>query len=223
MKKTAFVLASMLTAAAFASSDAYAQGIRFGVKGGANLSNLSGDLTNEDVYDNKYGFHGGLMLNVGLVGDGFLSIQPEVLFSQKGYKYADDSFTVLGQTYTYKGEQTYNYIDVPVLLKVNAGGLFFEAGPQYSYLLSVKDNSERRLSNGTTYSRVDNRDLDNVRRNEIGYAAGLGYQSPIGLLLGLRYNGAFTDFAKNGYRDDELRNARNSVFQLSLGYLIPSR
>jgi hypothetical protein len=100
MKKTAFVLASMLTAAAFASSNTYAQGIRLGIKGGANLSNLSGDLANEDVYENKYGFHGGLMLNVGLIGDGFLSIQPEVLFSQKGYKYADRQFSILGQTWT---------------------------------------------------------------------------------------------------------------------------
>jgi hypothetical protein len=163
------------------------------------------------------------MLNVGLVGDGFLSVQPEILFSQKGYKYADEQFSVLGQNYNYRGTQTYNYIDVPLLLKINAGGLFFEAGPQYSYLLNVRDNSERTLNNGTTYSRVDNRNLDNVRRNEIGYAAGLGFQTPIGLLLGLRYNGSFTDFAKNGYRDDELRNARNSVIQLSLGYLIPSR
>jgi hypothetical protein len=222
MKKIAFVLATLLTAA-FASSDAYAQGVRLGIKGGANLSNLAGDLANEDVYKNKFGVHGGLMLNVGLVGDGFLSVQPEILFSQKGYKYADEQFSVLGQNYNYRGTQTYNYIDVPVLLKINAGGLFFEAGPQYSYLLNVRDNSERTLNNGTTYSRVDNRNLDNVRRNEIGYAAGLGFQTPIGLLLGLRYNGSFTDFAKNGYRDDELRNARNSVIQLSLGYLIPSR
>lgn len=222
MKKTAFVLASLLTAAAFASSDAYAQGVRLGIKGGANLSNLSGDLINEDAYENKYGFHGGLMLNVGLIGDGFLSIQPEVLFSQKGYKYADQEFTLGNQNYSYKGTQTYNYIDVPLLLKVNAGGLFFEAGPQYSYLLNVKGNSERRLNNSTTYTSVD-RNLDNARRHEIGYAAGLGFQTNMGLLLGLRYNGAFTDFAKNGYREDELRNARNSVFQLSLGYLIPSR
>lgn len=223
MKKIAFALASLLAAAAFTPTDTYAQGIRFGVKGGANLSNVSGDLVDEDVYENRYGVHGGLMLNVGLVGDGFLSVQPEVLFSQKGYQYADDEFTILGQNYTYKGEQRYNYIDVPVLLKINAGGLFFEAGPQYSYLLSVKDDSERTL-NGTTYTKVQNDvDLDDVNRNEIGYAAGLGYQSPIGLLLGLRYNGSFTDFGKDGYRDNELRNARNSVFQLSLGYLIPSR
>lgn len=223
MKKTAFVLATLLSAAAFASSDAHAQGIRFGIKGGANYSNLSGDLTNEDIYENKFGAHGGVMLNIGLVDDGFLSVQPEVLFSQKGYKYADDQFTFLGQNYTYKGTQTYNYIDVPLLLKINTGGVFFEGGPQYSYLLKVKDESER-TTNGTVFSKVQKeQNLDDVNRNEIGYAAGLGYQSDAGLLIGLRYNGSFTDFAKDGYRDDELRNARNQVFQVSLGYLIPSR
>jgi hypothetical protein len=223
MKKTAFVAGALLVAATFASSAVHAQGVRLGVKGGANLSNLSGDLTNEDRFENKFGFHGGLMLNVGLVGDGFLSLQPEVLYSQKGFKYADSQFNIGGNTLKYEGDRTYNYIDVPVLVKINAGGFFVEAGPQYSYLLKVKDDSKVSINGNTATQRSGTSDLSNVNRNEIGYAAGLGFQSDAGLLLGLRYNGSFTDFGKDGYQDNDLRNARNSVFQLSLGYLIPSK
>lgn len=222
MKKQLVILATFLTAVA-AAPTVHAQGIRIGVKGGANLSNLSGDLTNEDRYENKFGFHGGVMLNVGLLDDGFLSIQPEVLFSQKGFTYADDEFTIGGNRFKYDGDVTYNYIDVPVLLKIKAGSVYFEAGPQYSYLLKVK-NDFKITSNGNPVTQTSNTsDLDNINRNEIGYAAGLGYQSEGGFLFGLRYNGSFTDFGKDGYQDADTRNARNSVFQASVGFLLPGK
>lgn len=221
MKKQIAIFATFLAAVAAAPS-AHAQGIRIGVKGGANLSNLSGDLTNEDRYENKFGFHGGLMLNIGLLDDGFLSVQPEVLFSQKGFTYADDEFTSGTIRYKYDGDVTYNYIDVPVLLKIKAGSVYFEAGPQYSYLLKIKNDARVSL-NGNTAVNTTTADLDDVNRNEIGYAAGLGYQSEGGLMLGLRYNGSFTDFGKDGYQDAETRNARNSVFQASVGFLLPSK
>lgn len=221
MKKQIAILATFIAAVAAAPS-VHAQGIRIGVKGGANLSNLSGDLVNEDRYENKFGFHGGLMLNIGLVDDGFLSVQPEVLFSQKGFSYADDEFTIGGNRIKYDGDVTYNYIDVPVLLKVKAGSVYFEAGPQYSYLLKIK-NDFKVTSNGNPVTQVSNtEDLDDANRNEIGYAAGLGYQSEGGLMLGLRYNGSFTDFGKDTYYE-ETRNARNSVFQASVGFLLPSK
>ncbi len=222
MKKISFVLAALLGAGL--ATSAHAQGLRFGLKAGANLSNLSGSLTNQDKYKNKFGFEGGVLLNAGIVED-LLSIQPEVLFSQKGYKYGDNSYTVAGNTLKYSGNRTYNYLDVPVLLKVKAAGLFFEAGPQYSYLLSVRDNSAVTSNGSPVTSSASSQNLDNVNRNEIGYAAGLGFEAASGVFLDVRYNGSFTDFAKNGYQgtDPDLKNARNSVFQASLGFLLPSK
>ena len=222
MKKLALALATV--ASIGLASSVQAQGIRFGLKAGANLSNVTGNLNNQDVYKNKFGFVGGAILNVGLV-DKVLSLQPEVLFSQKGFEYADKSFTVGGNTNRYSGNRTYNYIDVPVLLKVQAAGLFFEAGPQYSYLLNVRDNASYSLNGNPISSSAANQNLDNVRRNEIGYAAGLGYEASNGFLIDVRYNGSLTDFAKDGYNgsNQDLRNARNSVFQASIGYLLPSK
>lgn len=233
MKKAVFFAAVLLGSAAVSTS--YAQGVRLGLRAGANYSNLAGNIQNENTYNNKFGFLGGVMLNADVTGDGFFSIQPEILYSQKGFenKPTEYTSTLLGVGYTEKreGRVNYNYLDVPVLLKVNAGGLILEAGPQYSYLLSANDETKvtrTRQPNGTpTVSEAQNKkDVSGFNRSELGYVAGVGYQADNGLSLNLRYTGAFSDFVKsdNGsYFNGDLANARHSAFQLSLGYLIPSK
>ena len=193
---------------------------KVGLKGGVNYSNIAGDLENEDVYMNKFGFNGGLTANFAITGDNFLSIQPELLYSQKGYKYRDEEFTdILGREVRRKGTRNFNYLDLPVMLKVNAGGLFFEAGPQLSYLLAIRDNSETSV-NGSTDSNWRSIDKDDLAELEIGYAAGLGFQAANGFSLGVRYNGSLSDLAKSDPNNDELVNARHSAFQLQLGFLL---
>jgi len=215
MKKLLLSASAALLVAAAAPA-AHAQGVRFGVKAGANLSNLSGDLVDQDQYKNRFGFHGGVMVNFGL-GD-IVSIQPEVLYSQKGFKYADQQFGLVRNT----GSVRYNYIDVPVLVRVRAAGIFFEVGPQYSYLLNVSTDRTQTL-NGSVVGNVGSgtTNLDNVQRNELGYVGGLGFQASNGVMIGVRYNGAFTDFAKNSnYSNNDFRNARNSAFQAYVGVLL---
>ncbi|MBD2769059.1 PorT family protein [Hymenobacter sp. BT664] len=230
MKKSAFIIASALVATAISSTQA--QDIRFGLRAGANYSNLAGNVKNESIYNNKVGFLGGVMLNVPVAADGFLSVQPEVLYSQKGFENKPTEFTsILGTKQTREGTVNYNYLDVPVLLKINAGGFIVEAGPQYSYLISANDQTRVTTTSAsggspTTTEAQNKRDVSGLNRNELGYLAGLGYQAQNGLSLNLRYTGAFSDFVKsdNGaYFNGDLKNARHSSFQLSLGYLIPSR
>jgi hypothetical protein len=230
MKKSALVVAALSVAAAYTS--AQAQDIRLGLRAGANYSNLAGDIKNESTYNNKVGFLGGVMLNVGLLGDNFLSLQPEVLYSQKGFENKPTEYTsILGSTQKREGSVNYNYLDVPVLLKVNAGGLVVEAGPQYSYLLSANDQTKVTTTSAlggtpTTTESQNKKDLSSLNRNELGYVFGVGYQADNGVSLNLRYNGAFSDFVKNDdntYFNGDLKNARHSAFQLSLGYLIPSK
>jgi len=221
MKKLLLSTTAAALVAVAAAPAAHAQSVRFGLKAGANLSNLSGDLTQQDQYKNRFGFQGGAMLNLGLVGDDFLAIQLEALYSQKGFKYADQQFTLGSNTFRNTGNVRYDYLDIPVLLRLKTGGVFFEAGPQYSYLLHISNN--RTLTqNGNVIANASSgtSDLDRVKRSELGYAAGLGFQAESGFLIGLRYNGAFTDFAKEGYSNDEFRNARNSTFQAYVGFML---
>ena len=227
MKKTAFLATALLATAAISS--AQAQDIRFGLRAGANYSNLSGNIKNEDTYNNKVGFLGGVMLNVPLLADDLLSIQPEILYSQKGFENKPTEFSsVLGKQKR-EGNVNYNYIDVPLLLKFKALGFVAEAGPQYSYLLSsnneTKTTTTPTVGSPTVSETKDKNDVSGLNRNELGYLAGVGYEATNGLSLNLRYTGAFSDLVKsdNTYFNGDLKNARHSAFQLSLGYLIPSK
>ena len=213
MKKIA-----LLVLAGLSFSFAQAQGVQFGLKAGVNYSNLAGDLQEEDMFQNKLGFVGGVTANLPLSSDGFLNLAPELLYSSKGYQYQDDEITVGTEVWKYKGDVSFNYIDLPVMLRVNAGGLFFEGGPVASYLLDIKDKTEVKMGNND-YDDVKIIDKGDAADFEIGYAAGLGFKAPMGIILNLRYNGSISALAD----DDDgggLNNGRHSLFQFTLGYLL---
>ncbi|SFQ41598.1 porin family protein [Hymenobacter arizonensis] len=171
---------------------AQAQEVRFGLKGGVNYSTI----TSKDDSDaeSKIGLLGGVFANFGL--SDLISIQPEVLYSQKGAQMKDMSDVKV----------KLNYIDVPVLVKVNAGGLFFEGGPQVGFLTTAK------VTNGSQSEDFK----ENVKSVDFGYAVGLGYQAESGPMIGLRYNGGISDINKNNNNDSD--KSRNSAFQLYVGF-----
>lgn len=228
MKKSAFLVAAVLATATVSS--AQAQDVRLGLRAGANYSNLAGNINNQSTYNNKFGFLGGVMLNVPVAADGFFSIQPEVLYSQKGFENKPVEYTSIFGTQKREGQVNYNYLDVPVLLKIKTSGFVLEAGPQYSYLLAANDQTKTTttpsIGSPTVAESKDKKDLSSLNRNELGYVAGVGFEAGSGVSLSLRYTGAFSDFVKsdnNTYFNGDLKNARHSAFQLSLGYLIPSK
>ena len=170
-----------------------AQQVRFGVKAGINLSNVTGfDVDNKK---NLVGLAAGVMADFSF--SDLISLHPEVLFSQKGVKYDSGSNSA---------QIRLNYIDVPVLLRVKADGLFFEAGPQLGFL-----GGQKTEVNGNTVSTT----INGLRKVDVGYIAGVGYQLPQGLELGVRYNGGISDV-----NDPSISTkSRNSVFQFQVGYL----
>lgn len=176
---------------------ANAQGARFGIKAGASLANVSGKGT--DGSKNLVGFVGGLMADFGF--NDLISFHPELLYSQKGAKVKSGNVT--GQVRT-------SYLDVPVLLRVNADGPFFEAGPQVGFLLAQKTEIDVAGSGSGSSTSTDG-----TRKVDVGYIVGLGYRLPQGLEIGLRYNGGISDLSDPSSSDKN----RNSVFQLQLGYL----
>ena len=190
---------------AVTATAAQAQSPSFGIKAGASLTTAVGNGTTGFDIKNKLGFHGGFIANLP-INDVF-SIQPEFLYSMKGYRINEaDRFGA-----TLERKQTLNYIDVPVLARLHAGGLFFEAGPQFGYLIAAKYSQDGNANNPA--SSYSNRSGYNAL--DFGYAAGLGYQLPEGLGVGLRYNGSFKNFIEyyNG------QSSRNSAFQLYLSYM----
>jgi hypothetical protein len=177
--------------ALIATVSAQAQ-VGIGLKVGANYSNITGDDA-PDSNKRLFGGHAGLTANFPISSDNFFSVQPELLFSMKGAK--NDATDADLRLY---------YIDVPVLARFNAAPLFFEFGPQLS--INVGDNVD-----------LDGVDPD-YRRTGLGYAAGLGIATPLGVSLGLRYNGDVSKLFDEG--DAKMYN---DVFMLSLGYTFTSR
>lgn len=170
-----------------------AQSFSFGPKAGVNISNYTGGNIESD---SKIGYHFGGMLNFG-IGNHF-SIQPEVLFSSLGAKV---------KSATEKENFKVSYVTVPVMLKLKTnGGFYVEAGPQVGFRTSTD---------------VGNQTIDNFAKNlDLSLGGGIGYQSKIGLGIGVRYVAGLTkvgDFSGSNIDPD----FKNSVIQASLFWAIP--
>lgn len=115
MKKSILILL-LLTAGAVNA--------QFGIKGGANFSNVDGEIGNMEL-DTKISYHIGAFYEISL--NSSFSFQPEAIFSVQG---ADvDSNHALD-------EIDLKYLNIPMLLKVYlTPSVSIEAGPQFSYLI----------------------------------------------------------------------------------------
>ncbi|OUJ71626.1 porin family protein [Hymenobacter crusticola] len=203
--KAFFVFLLLIVSMTFSSQ---AQSVRLGIKAGGNLANGVG----KDVQESKYrvGYHAGAVLNIGLglLGDSVLFLQPEILYSLKGDQATATDSSINAQLV---------YLDVPVLLKANVGGLFFEAGPQISFLYSNKTITAN--GNVATNTKVDFQHP----ALEYGYALGFGYQDPKGFNVGWRYTHSLIPFKKfitntTTQVTSEVQ-IRNSVVQFYVGYM----
>ena len=193
MKKTILSLALLagLTSVAHAQS-----GVKFGIRGGISANTLSGD---DDKFGNKissysYGLGGlgGVTANFGL--SDLISIQPELLYNLKGTQVNDS-----------KDRLDLHYLDLPILVRVNADGPYFEAGPQVGYLISAKRG-------GDIKTRIETKDLQGL---SLGYVAGVGYKLTSGLSLGVRFNGGISSVGQDNDRSDQ---QRNQSFNFVAGY-----
>lgn len=185
---------------------------------------MSGDVTDDSRFNNKFGWHAGVTANFGIVED-FFSIQPELYYTNKGFRNSEEEFELDALTYRREGSANYNYLELPILARINAGPLYFEGGPMASYLLGVNNRTETSI-NGAPGPAVDRSSTEGLTRFELGYAAGIGFGMPGGFSAGVRYVGSFTDFASdapNDYFQGDLVNARHSVFMLTLGMTFPTR
>jgi len=134
--------------------------LQIGLKVGMNSSNVYDAQGNQFNADFKFGFVGGAFLSIPI--GKFLGIQPEVLFSQKGFQ---ASGSILGMSY--KFTRTTNFIDIPLLVQVKpAEFLTLVAGPQYSYLIKQSDV----FGNVTMEQDFNN---DNIRKNLFCFIGGL--------------------------------------------------
>ena len=209
------------------------QGFSFGVKAGVNLASVSNldEEPGEDI-SGRTSFH------IGALGEYSFnekfSVQGELLYSELGaeyewaysddYPYANDYPVRVGGDYSYSGEGTVklSYISVPLLAKYYfIPGLSVEAGPQFSLLLSAKDDRKYTQTNGEVYSESEEEDIkDDLKNHDVGGAIGASYELDFGLFFSVRYVFGFIDISDdiNDDLDDYLDSSKNNVFQASAGF-----
>lgn len=182
------------------------EALSFGLKLGANYSNVYDSESQDFVADSKFGFAGGGFVSIPF--GRFIGIQPEIMFSQKGFK---STGTYLGNTYSMT--RTTDYIDVPLLFAVKpikeVTVLF---GPQFSYLMKQKDD----FTDGTiTSTQQQDFNNDNIRKNTFCLTGGLDFNMN-NFVLGLRTGWEVKN--NDGDGNSTTPRYKNMWHQLTVGY-----
>lgn len=172
-------------------------GIKFGVKAGANISNLRFD--SDDIKsDNITGFQAGVITEVlfPIVG---LGLDGAVLYSQRGLN-LDGS--------EYRSE----YIDIPINLKykielADVFGIYLAAGPYASFHISGDDNFKKIID--------DVEKTWNARTFQAGLNFGAGIELIKKLQVGFNYQWGIT----HNYRSEDLNfKAKDGTWSITAAY-----
>lgn len=170
-----------------------------GIKAGINYANVYSESGDDFVADGKVGFAGGVFVSIPL--SQLVGIQPELLYSQKGFK---------GEVLGFDYKATFNYLDLPVHLQIKpTENISILAGPQFSYLLS----SKYELG---SFSAVNEEDLeDDNNRATVGISAGVDFTMQ-NFLISARGSWDLSKMNKDDSTSDI--NYKNQLFQVTLGY-----
>lgn len=165
--------------------------IKFGLKAGVSTTSLSmpsvatitsgsTTYTVNGITSAKYGFHGGAFVRLTLFG---VYIQPELLFSTRTNEYTVSNVTNQASPVSYVAKQTFNKLDIPVMVGFKLGPIRLNAGPSGSLLI----NSPKSLITNPDYK-------NNYNRMTFGYQAGVGFDL-LGLLtFDVRYEGSLKKY-----------------------------
>jgi hypothetical protein len=206
MKKYFVIVFSLLMLSAGAGAQ-----IKFGLKGGISSSTIKvDDLVAIDPGTSEYyletsdatlGFHVGVFTRIKFFN---LFLQPELLFASSG---GEIKVTDIDDVSTIK-EQTFNKIQIPVMLGFKLGPAHIAAGPVASFILSTKSD----MFDTQAY-------VEDFKKATFGYQAGVGIDILKKLTLDLKYEGSLSNVASGVTIDGTYYafDERNSQLILSLG------
>jgi len=170
----------------------------FGIRAGLSSAGMRGEAVDNlksmlDFADgkittaNRTGFFAGAFASVPL--DKMISIEPGVYFTQKGYE-LKGGISVKGAEFlsaNAKAQLQSNYLDMPLLLKINIEGFHLFAGPQISYLL----NADLKTIAGVMGFNLLNNTMDATQqfnRWDMGVTGGIGYKFSNGINITAAYD-----------------------------------
>ena len=220
MKPLLFLaLAGALTAPMLGHAQAE-QPVRFGLKAGATLSSITGPGTSDYPVSPLAGGVGGVFATVPLGTAQHWFFQPELLYSQQGYRLNFPSFD-------YKATYRSDFVKLPLLLGFTHGGFFAAVGPQVGYLVHVRNSYQNRDTSptaGASPSIIEsaNTSLYGYQRWEFSAVAAVGYRWHCGAGIELRYADALFNQSHDGLTS--FRNypqAHSLSGQVQASYVLP--
>lgn len=175
---------------------------RVGIKAGVNFTQVKNIKMAGRPTDKNIGYNAGLISQINF-GKMFV-FRPEILYSLKGFKYAQDSIN-------YNAAMHLHYISVPLLFGFQPFPRFsLLAGPEFSFL--ARANSRYNKSNHN-----ESRDFNNL---DIGIDVGLSYHLKKGLGIEVRYNHGFEDLMTvSNAGSTQKKQGSNQVFQVGLFFI----
>ncbi len=206
MKANIFMITAILMMAS--NNKVYAQSdqIHIGVKAGLNYSNVYDSQGQEYTADGKIGFAGGAFVSIPITP--LLGIQPELMFSQKGFQATG---TVLGSDISFT--RTSTFLDVPIFLAIKPNDMLtLLVGPQYSFLMSQKDVFANPIQDIVVQEDFNN---DNIRRNILCLVGGVDVNLS-SIVLGARIGADM--FNNNGDGTSTTPRYKNVWAQVSVGF-----
>lgn len=218
MKRFIFLLSSLLTVAGAAHA-------QFGVRLGGNIAKLR--TTEGQVVQSNSSAYSGYQVGITyqLPVTAWLSIIPEVQYSQERIKLYQFNLTTSNISFRADTRMRLNYLNVPVLARATFGPVYVEAGPQVSFLLGGRQTGLNTVFDlgspmGTEYT-IDQGITENNRRVDVGPCLGVGLKLPVGFGINVRaYQGLVTLNEERSVFDGEFKR---QTFQASLTYQLPGR
>lgn len=189
----------------------------YGIKGGLNLSNIHGEEAKHN--SSRTGFIAGFFYEKKI--SEAISIQPEIFYSLKGWNVED----IIDSVFTLKFRSKLQYLEIPIIFKYKLHNTFdfipiFYFGPCFGLNIGSKYYSKLTTTYwGEYYS--DNCRLKKMNIFEFSIVPGLSIEFN-NFIFDCRYSISLTDTGGeyNIYYDykEKLKNVKNSVFSLMLGY-----
>lgn len=193
--------------------------VKFGVKGGLNLTSMSGNLGQDlkGILSTYTGFHAGAALNVGLPL-GF-ALQPEILYTQNGVRMNFSSLLT-----DLKATLSVASIQVPIGIQwgINLGSIrpYVQAVPYFSFPVSYI-----MKASGGGVQQTEKLDSEDFKSFDYGFGLGLGVDL-WKLQVSAKYNWSLGTIVKGSnepfFGDDwqdvnyDLRSGKLSGFELSV-------
>ena len=188
-----------------AANMACAQGLRFGIKGGLNVSKESPykliGLDSEFSTNARLGVKAGVVASYDF-NDKF-GVEADLMYSLQGYKeevYVGNTDEVCHPCVSS------HYLQLPLTFKYYPAGRFYvEGGTEFGYLLSKSMNA---------FDDIEERSLtDDCNMFDIGLVGGVGYVFDNNIFVNARYVYGLRDTSK-----EWTKGAKNRNFQVCLGY-----